>query len=170
LIQKIAGQPLDVRAREEGAAVVDGVAGLRREHERFVAVPVEDDLGEVEDRLFAAVGRDHLRLRIDVDAEAALAPARDRLSQLRQPFRERIAREWLDALDEGAADQRIRLLARVALAEVDQLHAVRCQPPLRLLEADEGIRAGGGENGGELHLVRRYPAPTRTGEGPRRSA
>ena len=105
----------------------------------------------MEDRLFAAVGRDHLRLRIDVDAEAALAPARDRLSQLRQPFRERIAREWLDALDEGAADQRIRLLARVALAEVDQPDTLRSEPPFGLLEADEGISARRGEHRRELH-------------------
>jgi len=105
----------------------------------------------VENRLLAAVGRDDLAFGIELDAEAAPAPARDRLPQLRQPFRERIARERLDAFDESPADQRIGLLTWVALAEVDQLDARRGEPALRFLEADERVCAGGGENGGELH-------------------
>jgi hypothetical protein len=58
----------------------------------------------------------------------------------------------LDALGEGLADQRIGLLARIAFAEVDQLDALVRESPLRLLEADERVRAGGGENRGELHV------------------
>ena len=144
-------QLLDIRAGKEGAPVVDGVARLRREDKRLGAVPVDDDLRKVEDRLLAAVGRNHLCLRVDLDAETALAPARDRFPQLRQALRERIARERLDALGERPADQRIRLLPWVALAEVDQFGSRRSEPAFGLLEADEGISARRGEHRRKLH-------------------
>ena len=54
-------------------------------------------------------------------------------------------------MDERLPDQRVGLLARITLAEVDQLDAVRGQAPLRLLEADERIGAGRREHGGQLH-------------------
>jgi hypothetical protein len=105
----------------------------------------------VEDRLLAAVGRDHLGIRIELDAEPALAPAGNGLPQLGQTLGEGVAGERLDALDERTPDQRIGLLPRIALAEVDQLDSLGGQSPLGFLKADEGIRAGRGEHGGELH-------------------
>ena len=105
----------------------------------------------MEDRLLAAIRRDHLGIRIDLDAEPALAPAGNSFPQLGQTLGERIARQRLDAVDERLPDQRIRLLARIALAEVDQLHAGGGQAPLRFLQPDERVRAGGREHGGELH-------------------
>src|SRR5262249_4630270 len=136
---------------EERAAIVDRIAGLGREDEVLRALAIDHHLGEVKDRLLAAVGRDHLAVRIELDAEASLAPPSGRLAQLGQSFRKRVARERFDALDARAPDQRICPLAGVALAEVDQLDALCREPLLRLLEADERIRAGGGENRRELH-------------------
>src|SRR5205085_6802895 len=103
-------QLLNVGAGEERAAVVDRVPRLRREDEPAVAVAVEHHEGEVEDSLLAPVGRDYLPLGIELDAEAAAAPGRDRLPKLRQAFRQWVARDRLEALGERAADEWIRFL------------------------------------------------------------
>ena len=105
----------------------------------------------MEDRLLAPVGRDHLGVGVEPHAEPALAPASDRLAQLRKPLGERITGDGLDASGERRADQRVGFLTRVPLAEVDQRDAGGGEPPLRLLEPDERVGAGGGERGGELH-------------------
>ena len=140
------GQIVELGAGEERAALVDRVAGLGREDKPLVALSVQHDLREVEDRLLAAVGRDHLGIGIELDAEAARAPGGNDRPQLGQSLGERVAHQRLDTVDERFADQRIGLLARVALAEVDQLDALAGEPPLRLFEADEGIGAGRGQD------------------------
>src|SRR2546430_2223606 len=94
----------------------DRISRLGREDEPLVAVAIEHHLGQLEDRLLAAVGRDHLSLGIELDAETALAPAGDSLSELRESFGEWIARPGLDALGKSPADQGIGLLGRDAEA------------------------------------------------------
>ena len=112
---------------------------------------VHDDLSEEEDRLLRSVCRDDLGVRVEPDAEAPLAPAGDGRAQLRQALRERVGRDLRQALGERAADHLVGRLARIALAEVDQLDTCGQEAPLRLLELDERIRACGREGGGELH-------------------
>ncbi|TML01292.1 MAG: hypothetical protein E6G36_13460, partial [Actinobacteria bacterium] len=60
-------------------------------------------------------------------------------------------RDLGQALSQGAPDHRIGRLARVSLAEIDQVDACRGEAALRLLELDEWIGAGCGQGGGELH-------------------
>ena len=140
-------QLLDLRAGERRAAVGDRITGLRRDDERPVAVAVDHHLGEQEDRLLRAVCRDDLRGWVEAHAEAPLAPAGDRLPQLWQSLRERVGRDLRQALGQRPADHRVGRLARIALAEVDQLDARRREPALRLLELDERIGACGRECG-----------------------
>ena len=139
----------DLCASEGGAAIGHGVPRLGRDHEPLAGVPVDDDLSQQEDRLLRAVGRNDLGVRIELDAEPALAPTCDRAAELGQPFGERIRRDLREALGEGPPDHRIGRFARVALAEVDQLDSLGGEPPLRLLELHERVRTGRREGGGQ---------------------
>src|SRR2546425_1584788 len=141
----------DLGACERGAAIRHGVTRLGRHHEPLVRGPVDDDLREQEDRLFRAVRWNDLGVGIELDAEPARAPSGDGAAELGQPFGKRIRRDLSEALREGSPDHRIGRLARVALAEVDQLDTLSGEPALRLLELDERIGTGRGEGGGQLH-------------------
>ncbi len=84
---------------------------------------------------------------VEPGIEAPVRPVRDGLPQLRQPLRERVAGDLRQRVDERALDARVGALARVADAHVDDLDALRLHAPLRLLEADEGVRAGARQQG-----------------------
>ena len=116
---------------------------------RSAAVAIDEDLREQEDRLLRAVRRDDLGVGVELDAEAARAPAGDCLPQLGQPLGERIGGDLREAVRDRLADHRIGRLARIALAEVDQLDALCGEATLRLFELDEGVGPGRGEGGGE---------------------
>ena len=88
----------DPGAGELRAAHADGIAGLGHDDGVTAAGEVEHDLGEREDRLLRAERRDHVRVRIERGSEAAPDPGRDRLAQLGQPDRGRIAHPLADAV------------------------------------------------------------------------
>jgi hypothetical protein len=136
----------DLLAGEHGPALVDGVGGLRHDDELAA-----EHLGEVEDRLLGAERRDDLRVRVQRRPEAAPHPAGDRSPQLRQPLGQRIRRQRRHRRGERLADERRRLLARLADAEVDYVDAVGLQPPPRLRQPHERVRPQPGEDGGEPH-------------------
>ena len=71
------------------------------------------------------------------------------------PSRRRVGRERLERRHERLADERRRLLARLADPEVDEVDAVGAQPRLGLGQAHERVRAQAGEGGGELHAANR---------------
>jgi hypothetical protein len=129
----------DVGAREQRAARRDRIA--RRRHRHAVA-PRRHDLGQVEDRLLGPQRGEHLRRRVQLHAEAPGTPAGHRGAQLRQTLRERIGRHGLgfQRLGRGQADEGRRLLARLADAEVDDVHAARGGGRPGLGEADERVR------------------------------
>ena len=86
-----------------------------------------------------------------VVAEAALRPGGDRLAQLRQPDRRRVAHPVAEPVDERLADLRIGRLARVAGAEVDHLDPARLDPAGGLVQAHERVRRLPLEDGGDGH-------------------
>src|SRR6185295_11749575 len=129
-------------------ALVDRVArvGVRNR----VARPrcVDDGEREAEDRLLAAEGRDHLRVRVEYDAEAPTGPGGDRLAQLRQPYSRRIAHPLAQTGHERVANQGVGRLLRVAHAEVDHLDPALLDAPGGLVQTDERVRGLTLENGG----------------------
>ena len=126
-------------AREERAALVHGIRRLAVEHGSLVRVRVDEHLREREDRLLRAVRRHDLRVRVERDAEAALAPSRGSGAQLGEALGERIGRALGERVDERLPDGGVGRLVRIALAEVDHRDALVEQPPPRLLEPDERI-------------------------------
>ena len=74
-------QPHHLGAGETSAARRNRVSRIGDQHQVFRRSQV-DDLRERIDRLLAAVGRHHLVLRVDRDAEALVAPLRDRAPEL----------------------------------------------------------------------------------------
>ena len=140
-----------LRARKERTTLVDRVAGLGVGDEPLLGARVDEHLGEAEDRLLRAEGRDDLAVRVERDAEPTQAPRGDGAAQLRQALRERVARALAEALDESAADPLVGGLVRIALAEVDHRHAARLQPPPRLLEAHERVRGHLGQRRRDSH-------------------
>ena len=66
-------------AREQRAAGVDGVAGVGGEGD---VARVEEGEAEVVDALLGADRRDHLGLGVDLDAEAAVVEAGERVAEL----------------------------------------------------------------------------------------
>jgi len=139
--------------REGGATIGHRISRLGRQHDVPLGVAVDEDLRQQEDRFLRPVRRDDLRVGIDGNAEAVFAPTCDRLAQLGQTLGERVPHPLSQARDERGANRRIGRLHRVALAEVDQLHALSRQAPLGLLELDERIRAGGAQRGRDLHRL-----------------
>jgi hypothetical protein len=137
--------------REEGAALVDGVARLRERDRVLAALEVDDDVGEREDRLLAAERRHDLRVRVERGAEAPLRPGRDRLAQLGQADRGRVAHPLAQPVHERLPDHRVGRLARVAHAEVDHLDAALAHEPRRLVQAHERVRGLPFEDGGDGH-------------------
>src|SRR5215211_7390688 len=109
----------------------------------------------MEDRLLRAHRRQYLRLWVERRAEAPARPAGDRGAQLRQALGLRVGGERLDRRRERGADERGRLLARLADAEVDQVGAGGEQPPLRLRQPNERVRLQLGECGSGPHAANR---------------
>ena len=135
-------------AREHSPALVDRICRLTERDDLPADV---EHLGEGEDRLLRAVGRDNLGVRVDGDAEAAIKPARGGSAQLRQPLCERIRRALGQRVDERLPDHRIGRLVRIALPEVDHVDAGREQAPLLLLEPHEGVRRHLGQDRVDRH-------------------
>jgi hypothetical protein len=94
-----------------------------------------------------SVGGDELGVGVEVDPEAARAPARRGVSELRQPGREGIRCSLGQRIDECLPDHRIGRLVGIALAEVDHLDALRNERSPSLLEPDERIGRHLGERG-----------------------
>jgi len=90
---------------------------------------------------------DDLAPGIDCDAESPLEPAGDRLAELRQALRLRVAAGFAESVDERLPDQRIGRLPRVALPEVEDLDPGCGRLPFRLLDADERVRGLGSQDG-----------------------
>ncbi len=88
---------------------------------------------------------------VELDAEAAACPGGDRLAELGEPLRARVALRERQRVDERAHDRRVGRLARVADPEVDHLDAALDRAALRLVEPDERVRVLRGEDGGEAH-------------------
>ena len=78
-------------------------------------------------------------------------PRRNRLAQLRQTDRGRIAHPVAQSVDECLPDQRVGRLARIAGAEVDHAHAACLNERSRLCQTHERIRRLALEDGGERH-------------------
>ena len=83
--------------------------------------------------------------------EAASRPRSDRLPQLGQPDRGRIAHPVAEPVDEGLADLRVGRLARVARAEVDHVDPARLDALRGLVQAHERVRRLALEDGGDGH-------------------
>ncbi len=109
-----------VSSGEPGAALRDGVAGRRHHHEIPSGRRIQRRLREGEDRLLAAERGDQVGRRIEGDAEPPIDPADDRLTELRETRRARVRGRRDDRGLQRLADERRRLVARVAHAEVDQ--------------------------------------------------
>src|SRR5262249_36456872 len=69
---------------------------------------------------------------------------------LRQTLGEGIPHPLFDRIGEGVANRRVGRLHRVALAEVDELDALRGQASPGLLQLHERVCAGGAECGGDV--------------------
>ena len=137
--------------REQGAALVDRVAGVGVGDRVARPVRVDDGEREREDRLLAAERRDDLRVGVEPRPKTALRPGRDRLAQLRQPDRGRVAHPVAQPVDEGLADLRVGRLARIAGAEVDHVDPARLDPAGSLVEAHERVGRLPLEDGGDGH-------------------
>ena len=136
---------------EERSALVHGVARLRVGDRVLAALDVDDDLGEAEDRLLAPERGDDLRVRVERRPEAPLRPRGDRLSQLGQADRRRIAHPVPEPVDQSLLDLRVGRLAGVAGPEVDHLDSARLHAPCSLVQAHERIGGLPLENGGDGH-------------------
>ena len=145
------GQRQRPRVREEGAALVDRVTGVGVGDRVPCPVRVDDGEREREDRLLAAEGRDDLRVGVEPRPETALRPGCNRLAQLRQPDRGRVAHAVAQPVDQRLADLRIGRLARIADAEVDHVDPARLDPPGCLVQAHERVGRLPLENGGDGH-------------------
>ena len=83
--------------------------------------------------------------------EATGRPGGNRLAQLRQPDRGRVAHAVAEPVDQRLADLRIGRLARIAGAEVDHLDPARLDPAGRLVQAHERVGRLPLEDGGDGH-------------------
>jgi hypothetical protein len=144
-------KPPNARTGKQRPPLGHRIAGLRDDDEVALALGVDDDLREREDGLLRAERWDDLRRRVELHAEAPRAPAGDRLAQLREPLRERVAGALRQRIDQRLPDEGRGRLARVADSEVEDLHAVDRNATLRLLQAHERIRRLAREHGGEAH-------------------
>ena len=106
-------------AGEDRAARVDGIAGIRCERD---VAGVEEREAEVVDALLGADRRDDLGLGVDLDAEAALVEAGERLAELGAPAVRRVL------VGPGVGDGRlhrlddVRIGGRVRIADAQRDH------------------------------------------------
>ena len=85
------------------------------------------------------------------DPEAAPDPARNRLAQLGQADRGRIAHSLAHTVPQRLDDARVGRLARVAHPEVDHLEPLGPPRRRRLVQPHERVRRLAGEDGGDGH-------------------
>ena len=90
-------------------------------------------------------------VRIELDAEASRRPRGDRLPELREALRERVAHSLPQPGDERLADEWIRRLPGIAGPEVDHLDPALLDPPRRLVQAHERVRRLALEDGRDRH-------------------
>ena len=144
--------------REQGAALVDGVARVGVRDRVPAAVRVHDCEREAEDRLLAAERRDDLGVRDRAStpkrrcAHAAIA---SRSSG--SPTRRRIAHAVAQAVDERLLDPRVGGLARVAGAEVDHLDPACLDAPRALRSAGRTGTSSGARGWARRARLRPYP-------------
>ncbi len=112
----------DVRAGDDRAVDVDGVAGVGHQHD---VAPVQGRQRQVGDAFLGADGDDGLLLRVEVHAVAGLVPVADGLAQAWDALRQRVAVGVAapGGLDHLFDDVRRRGLVRIAHAEVDDVLA-----------------------------------------------
>ena len=116
------GNADDVRAGDDRAVNVDGVAGVGNEHG---VARVEDGETEVGDALFGADGDDGLGVGVEIDVVARLVPVADGLAQARNAAGDRVAvrRGLPDRLNQLVDDVGGRGAVGIAHAEVDDVFA-----------------------------------------------
>jgi hypothetical protein len=103
---------------------------------------VEERLREMEDRLLRTQGRQDVDVGVEARAEPPLDPGGDRDAELRETRGARVRGGRLDRVLQSLADERGRLLSRIAHAEVDDRTAGRQRfglPAVQVLER-VGIR------------------------------
>ena len=122
----------DHAARHQEAEGMDRVARVRAEHD---VARRRDRLRDVGKPLLGAERRDHLRVGVELHAEAAAVIGRLRLAQARNPARGRIAvgARLADDLLQLLDHMRRRREVRIAHAEIDDVGARIARRQLRLL-------------------------------------
>ncbi|MCD6054416.1 MAG: hypothetical protein K0Q96_1608 [Rubrobacteraceae bacterium] len=110
---------------------------------------VQEGQGSVEDGLLGACGRQDLALGVERDPVAAFHPAAEGLAEPLLTHRARVSADLGNAFFEGLADPRVRRLARVAGAEVEEIKPLLLQLPAAFVEAQERVGALLGEYGVE---------------------
>ena len=136
-------------AGEQRAPFVDGVAGRAVGDAAPLVRVVQEGQRSVEDGLLGARGRQDLALGVERDPVAAFHPAAERFAETLLARRARVPADLGDALYEGVADLRVRRLARVAGAEVEEIQALLLQLPAAFVEAQKRVGALPGEYGVE---------------------
>ena len=122
LLLVVDGNADDVRAGDDRAVDVDGVAGIGHQHG---VARVEDGQAEVGDALLGADGDDGLGVGVEIDVVARLVPVADGLAQAGNAAGDRVAmRGRLERrLDQLVDDVLGRGAVGVAHAEVDDVFA-----------------------------------------------
>ena len=128
-------------AGEEGAPLVDRIAGRTVGDAAPLVRGVQEGQRSVEDRLFGAGRGQDLRLGVERDAIAPLHPAGEGLAQAPLALSARVLAHLGDAVYEGPSYLRVRRLARVAGAEVEELDALSLDLAPALLQAEQGVGA-----------------------------
>src|SRR5215204_4613127 len=101
----------------------------------------------MEDRLFGACRGQDLCLGIEHDAVAAPHPAAESLAQLALARGTWVLAHLRDAVYEGLPHLRVRRLARVACAEVEELDSPLFNLAPALLQAQQGVGAASLQRG-----------------------
>ena len=92
-----------------------------------------------------------MRVRVEVDAEAARAPAGDGAPELGKALGQGIAGGLAERGNESLADEGLSLTPRVADTEIDNLNTLGSYAALGLLDPNERIDGLSAEDGGEGH-------------------
>ena len=140
-------EPRHVAAGEPGTSFGDRVARARHRHQVLATVGVEERLGEAEDRLFRTERGEDVGIGIEGDAEASVDPGRDGATELGEARGPWIGRGRLDRILHRLTDERGRLLAGVAHAEVDDGATLGDRGRLPAIQLLERIRLRRSETG-----------------------
>ena len=138
LLLVVDGDADDVRAGNDRAVDVNGVAGIGHQHG---VARVENGEAEVGDALFGADGDDGLGVGIEIDVVAGLVPGADGLAQARNAAGDRVAmRGGLERrLDQLVDDVLGRGAVGIAHAEIDDVFAAAAGGHLHLAGDVEDI-------------------------------